>query len=437
MKDNIAYCEHLFDETTDGYISLIEIGSEALGVQKVIKVYNTQLKSLKTIVEEIEGREDTYISPNTYFVPKRSGSNIRQYRSLFIDLDVEKYGKHSKEETMTHIADLVNQNKIPEPSMIADSGRGFHLYFRIKNAPKQAIQTFQELEDYLYYQLKELGADLSATDSARVLRLPGTINSRNKATCKIVSINRDLEYSMYELRDQYLNYKENKQKKIIKTQEVKIKKEFIVRNIYNSYSLHITRAEDITTLCKLRGYDVEGFRNFILHCFSYWTGIYVRDQDQLIQEVAAFNETFKSSLPDSEVKGVCKSINKAIEKFIDYEQGVRSGLIKRVTKGMRDKSGYWYTNKTLIRRLQITELEQRSMKTIIDPSEKYRRKVVKRDASRRNDEGLTAREQAKQERINEVMKLKELKLNQSEIARKLSISRQAVSKIIKNLQCVN
>jgi DNA-binding CsgD family transcriptional regulator len=94
-------------------------------------------------------------------------------------------------------------------------------------------------------------------------------------------------------------------------------------------------------------------------------------------------------------------------------------------------------NKTLIRRLQITELEQQSMKTIISDSEKYRRKLVKENAGRRNADGLTAREQAKQERINEVMKLKGLKLNQSEIARKLSISRQAVSKIIKNLKYVN
>lgn len=428
MKDNLAYCEHLFDETTDGYISLLEIGSEALGGQKIIKVYNTQLKSLKTIVEETEGREDIYISPNTYWVRKRSVSTIRQYRSLFIDLDVEKYGKHSKEETMTHIAGLVNQNKIPEPSMIADSGRGFHLYFRIKNAPKQAIQTFQELEDYLYYQLKELGADLSATDSARVLRLPGTINSRNDAICKIVRKNDNLKYSMYELRDQYLNYKENKQTKIIKTQEVKTKKEFIVRNIYNSYSLHITRAEDITTLCKLRGYDVEGFRNFILHCFSYWTGIYVRDQERLLKEVAAFNETFKSSLPDSEVKGVCKSINKAIEKFIDYEQGVRSGLIKRVTQGMRDKSGYWYTNKTLIRRLQITEMEQQSMKTIIGTSEKYRRRNVNRNTSRRNDEGLTTREQAKQDRIKAVKALHANGMTQLEIAKTLGINQGTVSR---------
>lgn len=431
MKDNIAYCEHLFDETTDGYISLIEIGSEALDGQKVIRVYNTQLKSLKTIVEDTEGREDTYISPNTYFVPKRSGSNIRQYRSLFIDLDVEKYGKHSKKETMTHIANLVKQNKIPEPSMIADSGRGFHLYFRIKNAPKQAIQTFQELEDYLYYQLKELGADLSATDSARVLRLPGTINSRNKATCKIVSINKDIEYSMYELREQYLNYIEHKQKKIIKTQEVKTKKEFTVRNIYNSYSLHITRAEDITTLCKLRGYDVEGFRNFILHCFSYWTGIYVRDQDRLLHEVAAFNETFKSSLPDSEVKGVCRSINKAIEKFIDYEQGARSGLIKRVTQGMRDKSGYWYTNKTLIRRLQITEIEQQSMKTIIGTEEKYRRSNEKRYP--RNEAGLTSRQQAKQNMLERLANLRKEnpEMSHKSLAEMLGVTRQYVSELLK------
>jgi len=430
MKDNLSYCEHLFDETTDGYISLIEIDNEALGGQKVIKVYNTKLKSLKTIVEETEGREDTYISPNTYYIPKRSVSYIRQYRSLFIDLDVEKYAKHSKEETLTHISDLVNQNKIPEPSMITDSGRGYHLYFRIINAPKQAIQTFQELEDYLYYQLKELGADLSATDSARVLRLPGTINSRNNATCKVVSINNDIEYSMYELRDQYLNYKMNKQKKIIETKEVQTKKNFVVRNIYNSYSLHISRAEDITTLCKLRGYDVEGYRNFILHCFSYWKGIYVRDQDQLLREVTAFNESFKSSLSDSEVRGVCKSAYKAIDKFIDYEQGVRSGLVKRVTKGMRDKSGYWYTNKTLIRRLKITEQEQQLMKTIIGTEEKYRRSNEKRYP--RNEAGLTSRQQAKRELIERLTKLhtENPKMTNRELSEILGVTKQYVGQLL-------
>jgi len=184
-------------------------------------------------------------------------------------------------------------------------------------------------------------------------------------------------------------------------------------------------------LCDLRNHDVEGYRNFILHCFSYWTGIYVRDPDQLLREVAAFNATFKNPLPDSEVKGVCKSIIKAIERFIDYEQGVRSGLIKKVTKGMRDKSGYWYTNKTLIRRLQITELEQQSMKTIINTSEKYRRQNIKKNASRRNDEGLTARGQAKQDKIKAVKELYEKGLTQAEIVKELGITKGTVSKYLK------
>ena len=34
---------------------------------------------------------------------------------------------------------------------------------------------------------------------------------------------------------------------------------------------------------------------------------------------------------------------------------LRSGERKRVSKGMRDKEGYWYKNETLIDRLGITK----------------------------------------------------------------------------------
>lgn len=56
----------------------------------------------------------------------------------------------------------------------------------------------------------------------------------------------------------------------------------------------------------------------------------------------------KYKLKDTEVNAILRSIPKAIEKFIEYEQGMRSGEIKRVSKGMRDKGGYWYKNETLI-----------------------------------------------------------------------------------------
>ena len=87
--------------------------------------------------------------------------------------------------------------------MVTDSGRGVHLYWRIQNAPFGALNTWQELQDYIYYNLKHLGADRKATDGARVLRLPGTINSKSDTDCKVLYIDNDVEYSMYELREEY------------------------------------------------------------------------------------------------------------------------------------------------------------------------------------------------------------------------------------------
>lgn len=428
-SDNLAYCEHLFDDTTDGYISFLEINNKS--GEKVVRSYSTNTKSLRNDIGETEGREDTYVSPNTYFMPRRSVGNIRQYRCLFIDLDIEKHGKYSKDETFNEILGLTVIGSIPMPSMITDSGRGFHVYFRVKNAPKQALQTFQELEDYLYYQMKELGADLSATDSARVLRIPGTINSRNMEICKILYLNNDIEYTMYELREQYLNYKENKQGRD-KTKEYKKKKVCVVRNLFNSYSLHMGRVEDVGILCRMRDYDVEGSRNFILHCYSYWKGIYIRDAEQLLRETMEFNSKFKKPLSDSEVKGICKSVKKAIEKFIDYEQGLRSGLVKRVTKGMRDKPGYWYTNAYLLNKLEITDAEQEKLKTIIGLPEKYRRRNAKRLASRKNENGLTPRQQAKQDTIDKLIKLHEdnPKMSNQELSKILGVTKQYVGQLL-------
>lgn len=59
--DNLAYCNHLFDDSTDGYIHLIQIQEG-----KVIKIYNTQYAGLRTIVEETEGQEDVYIASSTF-----------------------------------------------------------------------------------------------------------------------------------------------------------------------------------------------------------------------------------------------------------------------------------------------------------------------------------------------------------------------------------
>jgi DNA-directed RNA polymerase specialized sigma54-like protein len=194
----------------------------------------------------------------------------------------------------------------------------------------------------------------------------------------------------------------------------------------------MARASDIETLCRLRNYDVKGYRNSLLHCYAYWKGIYIRDMEALSSIVYELNDRFIEPLKQSEVDAMIRSVDRAIEKFIDYEQGIRSGEDKRVSRKMKERGGYWYTNETLIDMLDITEEEQRHLKTIIGTNEKYRRNNIRRRKERRNEAGLTMREQQKKDNIKAVKELAAKGLNQSEIAKEVGLHQSNVSRILNN-----
>lgn len=409
-----AFAEHLYKNDLDGYIQVLQFVQN--GKEKNIKIYNTRNEGIRDIIEEKENQEDVFITPNTMYMPERNCDNIRQFRALYVDLD-------NIENDQTYVAykvlELAEQKHIPKPSMIVNSGRGLHLYWRIKNAPYSAIYTWQNIEDMLIYRLKHLGADSKTSDSARVLRLPNTINSRNNELAHIMYIDNEIEYSMFELKEDYLNkYKKNEIHKAKKNNDSKL-----INNLFfNSYSLHITRSRDVVKLCQIRNYDMKGHRNLILHCYAYWQGIYIRDKEELKKCVNQLNSLFKKPLSDSEIKSILRSVPKQIDKFIAYEQGLINGEVKRVSKKMRDKPGYWYKNETLIEQLCITDPEMEKLETIISSNEKYRRRNLKRTP--RNKNGLTN----KQEKIKNLeIRIKELKdkgHSNSLIMRELNISRR-------------
>lgn len=413
------YCRHLYDETTDGYIQIFSLENGKVG-----KVFNTENKALRDVVEDIEGQLDFFITPNTFYKPYRQVNNIRQFRALYTDID-------NCEEDKLYIAytvfEMASDNIIPMPTMIVDSGRGLHIYWRIKNAPYGALYTWQELQDLFYTKLKSLGADSRALDGARVLRLPSTINSKNKSECKVLWKDDKLEYSMVDLREAYLH---DKYKKTIA--KAKRSNSKVIANVFfNSYSLHMARAEDLETLVNLRNGNMKSYRNMALHCYAYWKGIYIRDIEKLTEIVEEFNNSFTKPLKDSEVRAVLRCIPKAIDKFLEYEQGIRCGLNKRVTKGMKDKGGYWYKNETLIERLDITEQEQRELKTIIGTRVKYDRKNEKRNKARRNENGLTNKQQEIVDLKVEILKLKEEGLSLRAIAKQLNKSLGSIQNILK------
>lgn len=191
------------------------------------------------------------------------------------------------------------------------------------------------------------------------------------------------------------------------------------------------RANDLETLCRIREYNMTGYRNMAVHCYAYWKGIYIRDNYELENMVIEFNNAFTEPLKETEVQAVLRCIPKAIDKFIAYEQGIRSGERKRVSKGMRDKEGYWYKNETLIDRLGITSKEQRHMKTIIGIDEKYDRNNKRRRDERRNENGLTKKQQELLDLKNKVESMKEQGHSLRTIAKDLSISLGKVQRVLK------
>ena len=168
--------------------------------------------------------------------------------------------------------------------------------------------------------------------------------------------------------------------------------------------------------------------------YAYWLGVTHRDEERLTQLVNELNNKFTEPLKQSEVDAILRCVPKAIDKFLAYEQGLRAGEVKRVSKGMRDKGGYWYKNETIIEMLDITLEEQRQLKTIISTQVKYERRRVKdneaKKVKRRNKEGLTSREQQKQDLIKQIKQLKEQGLNNTQIAKELDITRVYVSRIL-------
>ncbi|HHY0167981.1 TPA: hypothetical protein ACVT8E_003650, partial [Clostridioides difficile] len=92
---------------------------------------------------------------------------------------------------------------------------------------------------------------------------------------------------------------------------------------------------------------------------------------------------------------------------------------------------YWYKNETLIERLGITSKEQKHMKTIIGTDEKYDRNNERRRANRRNENGLTKKQQELQELKEQIVELRKQGLSMQNIADKLNINKTKVVRLCK------
>ena len=383
-SEQINYLDILHSDSK-GWITKAEINS---GYKQWHYRYNE-------LLEQDFNQENVYISINTFYSTFRRLEYLKELKAQFIDLDVYKTG-FTKEQIIMHLeADYFNKS-IPRPNLIIDSGRGLYLIWLLNSVPSKALPLWKAVEEYLYSVLKPFGADRQALDPTRILRVPGSINSKSKTTVNVIE-QYDYIYDLREIQNEYLpELEERKAKKKGRPSKTVF--------IHRERSLYYARIQDIIKLCELREYDLKGHRELILFLYRYYLCYFLEDTQKALEDVLELNREFIYPLSETEVIRATRSAEKVyLSKDKDYK----------------------YKNETLIELLLITELEETYMTTIISNKESKRRRSI-RDEKRYKEklklEGKMSKKEELEQLRAKIKSLREQGFKNKEIMQMLGIT---------------
>lgn len=348
------------------------------------------------LLEQDFEQENVYISINTFYSTFRRLEYLKELKAQFIDLDIYKTG-FTKEQIIMYLeADYFNKS-IPRPNLIIDSGRGLYLIWLLKSVPSKALPLWKAVEEYLYSVLKQFGADRQALDPTRVLRVPGSINSKSSTKVEIIE-QYDYLYDLREIQKEFLpELEERKSKKKGRPKKI--------RYIHMERSLYYARIQDIIKLCELRDYDLKGHREIILFLYRYYLCYFLEDTQKSLEDVLELNRQFIEPLMETEVIRATRSAERVyLSKDKDYR----------------------YKNETLIEILLITEIEETYMTTIISSKEYKRRDREyqrKKYQEKLKANGKVSEKEKLLQRREKIKALLEQGFKQKDICLKLNISK--------------
>lgn len=304
--------------------------------------------------------EDVFFSQNTFYRKARRIETVRQLRSLYVDLDFYIFN-YAPEQILYWLEQDFFRTAIPEPNLIIFSGQGIVLIWTIEPAPYMALPLWQAIQNYLIDQLKPLGGDPKAADAARIFRIAGSTSSKNSNEVR-VQYRHDYQYTLREIQNNYLPELKPKEKKAKPGRKKKIV------HLFNLYTLHAARLQDLDTLVRIRNGEMPQCREFALFLYRYWSCCFENDPRTALSHTLEFNRTFAHPLSEREAVRATESAQKAYLAKSDKEANERAKAMGY------PGAGYRISNAKIISWLSITEEEQQHLKTIIGTKEKNRRK---------------------------------------------------------------
>lgn len=342
------------------------------------------------------GLIDVYISVNE-FGKSRKLESLLKTTMFYSDLDIY----HTDKKDLTH-EQLIDQilahcefYDIPSPNIIIYSGNGYYLkWLFIEKMSRSNLSPtrYDQVQKSINRIFIDFGADPKAMDVSRVLRLPGTINSKTGNLCEVIYY-QDERLPANVMYDMFTRYyvpepekpqvvKEPRQIKE-KTESLKAPKPELVfksrdpskapKKPLSRMQLPKDRYDDLKVLIALRG-NVENSRMTYLFWLLNFRALYGATN------FVDFEEDAKKIADELGFKAFEWSFDELTtleRKVIRHNNGYQK-VKKQNDEYFKFSNLYTPTNEKLISIFAITNEEQMCLRTIISKDEKNRRRVQKR-----------------------------------------------------------
>lgn len=251
------------------------------------------------------GDEDQYYTPHIYNLRGgRKTSNVSFLTCLYVDIDGV---------TPEEAEQRLSKSDLPKPTLAVATGGGVHYYWFF-NRPAQAngdeycfIKTWRRLATHFTNQLQ---GDPQCVDIARLLRIPGTINTKRGVKSEVLYFNHEVSYSIMALHKQYnvtqapkTQVKQVEDTKPVATKPKQVKamdrKRDYEEEPDNTTGYNLQVKDDLLTLVQLRNGDTEGYRHTLL--------FYYKRFGATLSDLETMNNLFVKPVSENDVLAVSKS----------------------------------------------------------------------------------------------------------------------------------
>ena len=393
------------------------------------------VEKLYEILPAYSGLEDVYISQNRFYGSRRS-DRLAELSALYADVDYYKIEGLAQMHPLG-VLELALENleraRIPRPSLAISTGRGIALVWRHEPVPPYVVPKWGRCQREIYEALEDLGADPSALDATRVLRLVGTYNSRSGALVK--SIFEDLEYvwDFGDLADEILpltreELEERRARYAAREPRTAPEREDNPLEGLSSLSLHQGRLDDLQLLIELRGLDrlPAGQRDVWMFCAAVSLS-YMVEPKALERKVIELGRDY-AGWSESETRSRMHTV-------FSKRRAAADGVTAEWLGQQRDPR-YRLTNQRIIAMLKITPEEEVHLKTIISKETKRQRERERKERERRahgvvrREEYIADARERRQHNRREARRLRGEGKSLREIGRDLGVSHSEVRRLL-------